>query len=42
MRRALLCVTLATFTRPGTYTFRCAIYPSMTQTIVVSNQAKFR
>jgi hypothetical protein len=28
--------------RPGTYTFQCVIHPSMTQTIVVTNQPKFR
>jgi plastocyanin len=28
--------------RPGTYTFQCLIHTSMTQTIVVTNQPKFR
>jgi plastocyanin len=28
--------------RPGTYTFRCLIHPSMTQTVVITQGAKFR
>jgi plastocyanin len=30
------------FPKPGTYVFRCVIHPSMTQTVVVNNQPKFR
>jgi hypothetical protein len=32
----------ALFPRPGTYVFQCLIHPSMTQTIVLTNQAKVR
>jgi plastocyanin len=28
--------------RPGTYTFRCVIHPSMTQTVVITEGTKFR
>ena len=32
----------ALFPKPGTYTFRCLIHPSMTQTVVVTSAARHR